>query len=73
MFGVIDRFEGTYIIVVMDNGEVVNYENTKMPLKAKVGDVIRVDEIITIDEIETNRRKLDIEKLLTLWEDGEKL
>jgi hypothetical protein len=66
--GVIDRFEGEYAIVVLDDGKTINLHKSKIPLEAKEGDVLQLGEIIYIDVEETKKRKKENEKYLDLWE-----
>ncbi|WP_027626090.1 DUF3006 domain-containing protein [Clostridium lundense] len=71
MRGIIDRFEERYAVVELDNKHMINIEKNKIPLKAKEGDVIIINnENITIDYEETIRMKKEIEELAKdLWED----
>lgn len=71
MKGIIDRFEEGYAVVELDNKYMINIERNKIPLKAKEGDVIVInDENIIIDYKETMRLKKEIEELTKdLWED----
>lgn len=69
MKGVIDRFEGKMAVVVLDDGECFNIEISKLPGEARPGDVIIIEENITIDYNETKNRKEKANKYLELWED----
>ena len=69
MKGIIDRFEGSYAVVEIDEGrEMINIDKIRLPKGAKEGMVLQIDESITIDIEETKRRKEKIEKLIAdLW------
>lgn len=64
MVGVIDRFEGNFAVVEVENKEMVNIEKVRLPKGAKEGDVLNIGEEITIDYKETERRKKEIEKMV---------
>jgi len=69
MRGIIDRFEGSFAVVELDNNEMKNIKRELVPADAKEGDVLNIDEIITIDYKETEKRRRDIEKLTKdMWE-----
>lgn len=59
MIAIIDRFEGNYAVCEISNKEVVNIDKCLIPESAKEGDVLN----ITIDRVETSKRKSDIKKL----------
>jgi len=62
---VIDRFEGDYAIVELDDMSMVNMPKQLIPKNAKEGDIISIE----IDNNETNERKKRIKKLMdNLWE-----
>lgn len=63
MFGIIDRFEEKYAVVELKDKKIINIEKSKIPTKAKVGDVLSIGNHITIDLEETEKRKKDIEDL----------
>lgn len=64
MFGVIDRFEGEYAVVEMDDGRIENIHISRIPDYAKEGDVIAEHgEVYKIDRLETEKRKQEIEEL----------
>ncbi|NMM62086.1 DUF3006 domain-containing protein [Clostridium sp. P21] len=68
MTGIIDRFEGEFAVVELENMKMVNIEKGKIPEEAKEGDVLNIDNIITINYVETKKRKSNIEKLTKdLW------
>ena len=61
----IDRFEGDYAVVELENGDMEHLPKTLIPLDAKEGDILE----IRIDIHETKSRKERIEKLTEgLWE-----
>lgn len=61
---IIDRFEGDYAIVELENKKMISVPKEVLPDGANEGSVISV----VIDEDETNRRKNNIKKLMDdLW------
>ncbi|WMJ24344.1 DUF3006 domain-containing protein [Paludicola sp. MB14-C6] len=63
---IIDRFEGNFAIVELDNKTTVDMPKCLLPDDALEGDVI----IIEIDKGETAKRLANIKKLeQLLWED----
>ncbi|SNS86002.1 Protein of unknown function [Anaerovirgula multivorans] len=63
---VIDRFEGNYAVVEMQDKSTVDMPKLLLPKEAKEGDIIE----IRIDTQETESRKKRVEKLMNdLWED----
>jgi len=69
MKGIIDRFEGTFAVVELENGEMKNIKRKLVPMEAKEGDVLIIGENITIDHEETEKRRKNIEKLTEdMWE-----
>lgn len=56
---VIDRFEGKFAILELENGEVVNVPIDIIPQGAKEGDVL----LIEIDKKETENRQKRISEL----------
>ena len=68
MKGIIDRIEGEYAVVELDNGEIKDIHKKLLPEDAKEGMVIKIDHIIEIDYDETNSRKGYISILTeSLW------
>lgn len=63
MVGIIDRFEEEFAVVELENKKLINIEKNKIPIEAMVGDVLNIDNYITIDLEETEKRKKYIEKL----------
>lgn len=69
MFGAIDRFEGSFAVVELDDGRIINIKKEKIPAGAKEGYVLNIGETIVIDYEETKRRRNKIEKVTEdLWE-----
>ncbi|WP_125154197.1 DUF3006 domain-containing protein [Clostridium rectalis] len=69
MRGTIDRFEEDYVVIELDNKEMINIHKSKIPREAKEGDVLKIEDKITVDFIETKNRKDAIEKLVKdIWE-----
>ena len=67
---IIDRFEGNFAVCEKENREMINIKISKLPLEAKEGDLLLVDEdkIIILDT-ETKARRERIKKLMDdLWE-----
>lgn len=62
---IIDRFEGDYAVVELENRNMADLPQILVPLEAKEGDTLE----IIIDQDETRRRKKKIERLTEgLWE-----
>jgi len=69
MRGVIDRFEGDFAVVELENGEMRNIKKELVPAEAKEGDVLKIVEEITIDYEETEKRRKKIEELTKdMWD-----
>ena len=65
---IIDRFEGDFAIVELENREIVDIPRVVLPIEAKEGDSI----IVSIDEVETESRKKRIQnKFNSLFDDGD--
>ncbi|HHY13868.1 MAG TPA: DUF3006 domain-containing protein [Thermoanaerobacterales bacterium] len=65
MIGVIDRFEGEYAVVELDDGKMKNIEIALLPPEVAEGTVLVIDDDnIYVDKDETERRKEKAEKLL---------
>lgn len=63
---IIDRFEGNYAVVELEDKSTVDMPSVLLPKEAKEGDVIE----ISIAMEETKLRKRNIERLMNnLWED----
>lgn len=70
MRGIIDRFEGDFAVVELDNGNMKNIHRNKIPKEANEGDVIYISQEIRIDINETKKRKAEIEKMVEdMWEE----
>lgn len=54
----IDRFEGDYAIVELEDMQMVEIPRIALPMEAKEGDIIQV----TIDQDETEKRRKRIEE-----------
>lgn len=62
----IDRFEGNYAVVELENQKFANIPRLAIPNEAKEGDVI----IVQIDKETTSQRKRQIQKLMDdVWAD----
>jgi hypothetical protein len=65
MIGIIDRFEGDYVIVELESGEMINVLRTKIPDSAVEGDVLLIDgDKIIIDTELTRERKAIIDNMM---------
>ncbi|KGG80460.1 pyruvate kinase [Caloranaerobacter azorensis H53214] len=63
MRGIIDRFEGDYAVIELENLEVINILKDNLPQNAKEGDVVVIkDNKYYIDIEETRRRNKQIEE-----------
>ena len=61
---IIDRFEGDFSVVELENGTTVDMPGLLIPKGAKEGDILK----ISIDEDETENRKKRIKKMYEeLW------
>ena len=67
---IIDRFEGDYGVCEKEDRTMMDIPKDKIPHGAKNGDVLNViNDVITIDVEETEKRHREIEKLTEdLWE-----
>lgn len=54
---IIDRFEGDYAVVELENKEMVDIPRSILPVESKEGDVIN----ISIEETETENQKKRIQ------------
>lgn len=63
MLGVIDRFEGEFSVIELDDGTMINMEINLLPKEAKEGYVLNLTDEITINYEETEKRKKEIEEL----------
>ncbi|WP_461207337.1 DUF3006 domain-containing protein [Clostridium sp. DL1XJH146] len=70
MKGIIDRFEGNFAIVELDNGEITKIPMNIIPIGLKEGQVLKIKDVIEIDYKETERRQAEIKrKTEELWDD----
>lgn len=64
MKGIIDRFEGEYAVVELDNRHMINISIDRIPQDCKEGYAINIDgDKISIDWEGTERLRKEIEKL----------
>lgn len=54
---IIDRFEGDYAVVELENKDMIDIPRTILPVDAKEGDIIN----ISIQETETEKQKKRIQ------------
>ena len=66
---IIDRFEGNFAVCEKEDRQMLDIEKSKIPTTAKAGDVLDIiNDRITIDLEETEKRKKEIEELTKdLW------
>ncbi|MCX7951595.1 MAG: DUF3006 domain-containing protein [Clostridiales bacterium] len=69
MKGVVDRIEGEYVVVVLDEGQVINVKKQEFEDSVKEGDVVIKDIVWKVLIEETKSRKKEIEKYLDLFEE----
>lgn len=68
--GVIDRFEGKYAVIELEDGTMLNLEKVEIPKEAKEGDALLIKLDISIDNNKTEKLKREIEELTkNLWEE----
>ncbi|WP_427340562.1 DUF3006 domain-containing protein [Caloranaerobacter sp. DY30410] len=61
--GIIDRFEGEYAVIELENLKVINILKDNLPQNAKEGDVVVIkDNECYIDIEETQKRNKQIKK-----------
>lgn len=69
MLGIIDRFENNFAVVELENEKMINIDVSKLPQDAKEGDVLNIDEEITINFEQTQKLKKQIDKFIEdIWE-----
>lgn len=69
MLGIIDRFENNFAVVELENEKMINIDVSKLPQDVKEGDVLNIDEEITINFEQTQKLKKQIDKLIEdIWE-----
>ena len=62
---VIDRFEGEYAVCEKDDRTMINIQKSNLPSDVEEGDVLVINgDIITIDAVETQKRKKESRQLL---------
>jgi Protein of unknown function (DUF3006) len=68
--GIIDRFEGEYVVIEID-GISKDFLKKNLPVNAEVGDVVYIDgSKIYVNKNETKKLKQEIDKLMNeVWED----
>jgi hypothetical protein len=66
---IVDRFEGDWAVCEKENREMIDIKKDTLPEEAKEGDVLNIEGVvITVDILETEKRKKEIEKLTRdLW------
>lgn len=70
MLGIIDRFEEDLAVVELYTGDIINVERKRVPKEAVEGYVLNIDTEITINQIETEKRRKEIEQLTKdIWEE----
>jgi hypothetical protein len=62
----IDRFEGDFAVVELENRQFVNIPRSAIPSKAKEGDILSIE----VDKKETKAQQKNIKKLMDdVWAD----
>lgn len=72
MKGIVDRFEGDFVVVEID-GITKDFPKSMFPKEIAVGDVVKIDshQVIILKE-ETEKRRKEIEQLMEeVWEDDD--
>lgn len=70
MIGIIDRFEGDFAVVELENEEMINIKRKDLPQEANEGDVLDINHKITINYEKTRERKDKIKSMTEdLWEE----
>lgn len=71
MFYIVDRIEGSIIVVEDQDGNIINLNKNKVNGQIKEGDCLREEnEKFFLDREKTKERKIKIEKLMKgMWED----
>ena len=65
MQGIIDRFEGIYAVVELEDKRITNIEIARLPVDAKEGSVlIFKGNTIEIDKTETNKVKTEVDNIM---------
>jgi hypothetical protein len=65
MKAIIDRFEGKYAVLELEDGTMQDIERIKIPQESKEGDCLTISgDKIEIDISETNQRRDSIKKLM---------
>lgn len=69
MYAIIDRFEGNYAVLEMEDGTMADIKRNMIQGKAKEGDVLcLIEGRFIIDREETLRRKKEIKEISDgLW------
>ncbi|MCB8818318.1 DUF3006 domain-containing protein [Desulfosporosinus shakirovi] len=70
MKGIIDRFEGDYVVVEFEGRKMVDIHKSDLPAGVREGDVIRgINGAYVFDELETERTKKVTKTMFDkLWE-----
>jgi len=70
MKGIIDRFEGDFVVVEIE-GDTKDFPKSIFPIEAKPGDIIVIsDNLVKIKNEETAELRKEIEQLMEeVWED----
>ncbi|MGE4284350.1 MAG: DUF3006 domain-containing protein [Clostridia bacterium] len=71
MKAIVDRFEGDFAIIELDDGQIQQIARSLLPPCAREGDVLDiVDGFFHSDRCETEKRKEEIEKLMQdVWKE----
>ncbi|MCR1934931.1 DUF3006 domain-containing protein [Clostridium tepidum] len=71
MKGIIDRFEGNFAVVELEDKKMININKNILPKKAKEGDVINIEEdSITLNKKEGKKLKREIDEIIEdMWQE----
>lgn len=64
MKGIIDRFEGKFALIELEDERFIEIEMVELPKEACEGDVVIMEEEITLDEEETKKRREEMKKIV---------
>lgn len=64
MKAIIDRFEGDFAVLELEDKNILNINKNKIPKEAKEGDVLRIEnDYIVLDNEEREKLKKEIEEI----------
>lgn len=64
MKAIIDRFEGDFAVLELEDKNILNINKNKIPKEAKEGDILRIEnDYIVLDNEEREKLKKEIEEI----------